>query len=266
MAHDYPFYVALILIAVPLLAATRSLILMTVAASSFLLIAMPLWFGITVITAIVWLIILLVLAVALWLAVTRKVFLMAGGHDIIPWRIIARPFAFLFIPINIYLGHHILLFVIGVVALVFITIDLFRLISRREFRYLFKRKEVHSFSSMTAFLVSIFIVFLLFPVNIAYLCLAFLLLGDLFGTITGIKYGRTALLYGRTLEGTVGFVTGGIYAGFIIYTLFPVRFIFVIIGSCVSALAELFSWEIDDNFTVGIITGGVLLALQYFVF
>jgi glycerol-3-phosphate acyltransferase PlsY len=266
MAHDYPLYIALILIAVPLLVATRNLIFMTVAASSFLLIAMPLWFGITFITVIVWLLILLVLAVTSWLAVTRKMFLVADGHDIIPWRIIARPFAFLFIPINIFFGHRILLFIIGVVALVFITIDLFRLISHREFRYLFKRKEVHSFSSMTAFLVSIFIVFLLFPVNIAYLCLAFLLIGDLFGKIIGIKYGRTALLRGRTLEGTVGFVTGGIYAGFIIYALFPVRFIFVIIGSCVAALAELFSWEINDNFTVGIVTGGVLLALQYFVF
>lgn len=54
---------------------------------------------------------------------------------------------------------------------------------------------------MTSFLVSVFIVFLLFPSEIAYLCLGFIIIGDLISKYIGIKYGRNHLIHDRTLEG-----------------------------------------------------------------
>ena len=70
----------------------------------------------------------------------------------------------------------------------------------------FKRTETKRFSSMTSFLVAIFIVFLVFPVSVSYLCLAFITIGDMGGKLIGLKYGRMKLIDARTFAGSLGFL------------------------------------------------------------
>ena len=82
--------------------------------------------------------------------------------------------------------------------------------------------------------------------------------------LIGLKYGRRVIIHNRTLEGSLGFLTGCIFAGYILMLIFGFSFTYLMIGALCATLAELFSFGMDDNFTVGILTGGCLAALQYF--
>jgi glycerol-3-phosphate acyltransferase PlsY len=128
----------------------------------------------------------------------------------------------------------------------------------------FKKAEFQRFSSMTSFLVASFIIFLLFAPEVSYLCLTFIIFGDMAAKLAGIGYGRTRIIHEKTLEGSLGFLTGCLFAGFLVISGFEIGFGYLVIGAVCATFAELFSHHIDDNFTVGIITGGCLQAMIYF--
>lgn len=246
--------------------ATRRWPISITAALLMLLIGLPLRFGFTTSVLISLAAIIILGALTIRRAQTRQLFKFAPDADIRLWRIIARPLAFLFIPMHYFWGKTSLLLIMGLVALVFIALDLYRLFARVEIRPIFKHRERHRFSSMTAFLVALFIVFLLFPTHFAYLCLGFITIGDMFGKFVGLKFGKLKLIQDRTLEGSLGFLCGCYLAGYTLHLIFDISLIYVVIGSFSAALVELFSWDIDDNFTVSIITGCILAALRYFLF
>ncbi len=206
----------------------------------------------------------------LWLCLRSGVFEFPAGRELKWWRIIARPFALLFVPIDRLFGRTPLLFLLGGLALAFSALDLVRLFSRVQMRRLFKKSEGKRFSSMTAFLVAIFLIFLVFPDHLPYLGLGFITIGDLFGKIVGIRFGRLRLLRGRTLEGTLAFAAGGFAAAWLLRLALrdpapPMQLYAVLAGPAFAALVELFSGPLDDNFTVGIISSGFLYSLRYFL-
>jgi len=197
-------------------------------------------------------------------AIRRGVFLLGEKREIKLWRIIARPFALLFIPIDVIWGKKILLLIIGVVSLFFIFTDIFRFITKAKLSAFFKKGEHSRFSSMTLFLVSIFITFLVFPSGIAYLSLVYISIGDLFGKLLGMRFGTIRIYKDKTLEGILGFIDGSILSGYIIYMVVPVPLIFLFAGSAFASFVELFSEAIDDNFTISLLSGGFLAALRFF--
>lgn len=197
-------------------------------------------------------------------AARTGVFRLPGTVPVKYWRIIARPFALLFVPIDIHLGPRFTVVLIGIVALVFIAGDLVRMLSRMHSTAIYTERERKRFSSMTAFLVAVFIVFLVFPQAIAYLALGFLTVGDMYGKLLGIRFARVPLIGGRTLSGSLGFVTGSLIAGYVIYLFVPYPVVFLFVGAPVAAAIELFSTGFDDNFTVGILSGVVLYVLRVF--
>ncbi|UCF99341.1 MAG: glycerol-3-phosphate acyltransferase [Spirochaetaceae bacterium] len=197
--------------------------------------------------------------------VVQRVFILDTQIEMKWWRVIARPFALLFIPIDLLFGRTPLLFLMGGIGIVLIGMDIFRILSRHELQQLFKKKESKRFSSMTSFIVAIFIIFLVFPGVIPYLGLAYITIGDMFSKIIGIKFGTHGLLRDRTLEGSLGFLAGSFMAGWVLYTLLPVPNYVVIAGPMFATAVELFSMDLDDNFTVGIVTSGFLFSLHYFL-
>jgi glycerol-3-phosphate acyltransferase PlsY len=257
------FVVVTVLIFILPAIAARNLFLPTVIVASFLVLALPLHFDYTLWTVIFACIALLIVIIIL-LVKRKSIFRIPTNVELKAWRIVARPFALLFIPIRIYAGERFLLYLVGILALIAISIDLYRLFSRRQISLLFKKTEIHRFSSMTSFLVAVFLIFLLFPPDIAYLCLAFILFGDMAAKFFGLGFGRRRIIRDRTLEGSLGFLTGCLYAGFLIVTLFDIPFSYLMAGALFATVFELFSFTLDDNFTVGILTGGCLAALNYF--
>jgi len=225
----------------------------------------PLELGLTVVSATATALALFLVVTMTRQAVRRGIFRMPEEVEIKPWRIIARPFALLFIPIDLYVDRTVVLIILGVLAVIFSVTDLFRFGFRLKLTRLFKDKEERSFSSMTKFLVSIFLTFLVFGAEIPYLGLTFITVGDLFAKVIGVKFGRRKLFKSRTIAGTLGFLGGSLAATYVLYTLVPVPLLFVFLGSIFATLVELFSESFDDNFTVGLISSGLLAALRRFL-
>ena len=198
-------------------------------------------------------------------AVCEQLFVLDARVEMKWWRVIARPFALMFIPIDMVFGRKPLLFLMAAIGIILIGLDLFRLLSRHQLSVLFKRKENKRFSSMTSFVVALFIIFLVFRGVIPYLGLAYITVGDMFSKIVGIKFGTRKLLRDRTLEGSLAFLAGSFLAGWVIYIRLPVPLYAAIAGPIFAAAVELFSMDLDDNFTVGIVSSGFLFALHYFL-
>jgi dolichol kinase len=204
-------------------------------------------------------------AEALYSTIRIRLFSLGENGEIKLWRILARPFALLFVLIDIFGSRQALLFVIGIVALIFIITDFVRLATKKSVSAIFKKKEANRFSSMTLFLVSAFLTFLLFPSTIPYVSLVCITFGDFFSKIIGIRFGTVKLYKSRTIQGTLGFLAGSLMFNTIASTLFSIPIVYIVVGSVVAAITELFSEAIDDNFSVSIVTGGVLSALRYFL-
>jgi dolichol kinase len=204
-------------------------------------------------------------ALAIRGTVIQRVFVLDTEIEMKWWRVIARPFALLLIPIDFALGRTILLFIMGGIGVILIGTDIFRMLTRYQLQQLFKKKEIKRFSSMTSFVVAVFIIFLVFRGIIPFLGLAYITIGDMFSKIIGIKFGKHRLLRDRTLEGSLGFLAGSFMAGWVIHTLLPVPLYATLAGPVFATAVELFSMDLDDNFTVGIVTSGFLFSLHYFL-
>ncbi len=187
------------------------------------------------------------------------------------WRVWIRPAASLFMLFYLLFGKGTVLFIVAGVAGIFLALDISRLMHNRvnrffvkDLKYIFKKSEARKFSSMTLFLIASFAVLFIFPRDIAFLSLSFLIFGDMFSKIFGLRFGRKKLIAKRTLEGTLSYFSGSLVAGYIVSTLLGVNILMMIIGALAASLAELLSIAIDDNFSVGIISGIVMSALRYF--
>jgi dolichol kinase len=261
--HIHLILVSTLIILLPM-AAVRNVLVPAMIFFTFLLITIPLYFGINIRTFIAFDVSFVSMVLSVWMSKKKRIFTLDSSVELKKWRIIARPLALLFIPINIYLGYRFLLYMLGILSIIFILTDLYRLIFKQNLSLFFKKTEIRRFSSMTSFVVAILIVFLIFPEEVAYLCLAFITIGDPAAKLIGLKYGRKNIFQTRTLAGSLGFLTGCIFSGYVLLILFDIRFSFLLVGALCATLSEFFSFKIDDNFTVSIVTGACLVALQYF--
>ncbi|MFX1588808.1 MAG: glycerol-3-phosphate acyltransferase [Promethearchaeota archaeon] len=183
------------------------------------------------------------------------------------WRVAIRPFAILFVVFYVYYEKNIVLIIIGIVGLCFIVLDLFRFIHKQtnkllteKVKALFRKSEEKAFSSMTLFLVAAFITILVFdPKEIAITALTFLVFGDIFSKIFGLAFGRHKLLHeAKSIEGTLAYVGCVIICIFILSTTLNISIWILIIGGIAAPLVELFSFNLNDNFTVSLISGAVM--------
>jgi glycerol-3-phosphate acyltransferase PlsY len=208
---------------------------------------------------------LFLLALEVSAAAAAGFFQVYRRSDIKLWRILARPFALSFVLIDILWTRKPLLLVLGSISLLFIALDLVRLTARLELSTFFKAGEVRRFSSITGFLVAVFIMFLVFPDTIPYLGLACLTMGDLFGKFVGIKFGKRPVIGRRTWEGSAAYFCGSLLFGYVLHILVSIPLPAVPLASLCAAATELGSRDLDDNFTVGIVTGAFLTALRHFL-
>ena len=198
-------------------------------------------------------------------SICSRSLLKIGGAEVKMWRIVARPFALLFILFDVLFSRRVLLLVIGTVALIFIVTDFIRLGTKAELSVLFKLKEKNRFSSMTLFLVAAFLTFLLFPAGIPYVSLICITLGDFFSKLIGIRFGTKKLVKKKTVQGSIAFFAGSLMFCSLAVVLLDVPLLYALVGSAIATIVELLSETIDDNFSVSIVTGGVLAALRYFL-
>ena len=88
--------------------------------------------------------------------------------------------------------------------------------------------------------------------------LAVLGFGDPAAALIGRRFGRTKLVHGRTLEGTVAFFVAASLGAFAVAFAFDpsiawtTALLFALAGALTGAVAELFSLRIDDNLSVAL--------------
>jgi glycerol-3-phosphate acyltransferase PlsY len=214
---------------------------------------------------------LFIMGIGIFETLKSGIFKVRTDLDVRWWRVWMRPAASLILLLYFFVGKAVILLIMGGVALLFIAVDLARFFSRRadelfvdRAKVIFKRSERRKFSSISLFLIATFIVLFSFERDVAFLSLSFLIYGDLLAKLFGIRFGRTRLVGNRTLEGSLSYFAGSLAAGYIIATLLGIDLWLVLIGAVAATLIELFSTSIDDNFTVGIISGVIISAIRFF--
>ncbi|MCX7720640.1 MAG: glycerol-3-phosphate acyltransferase [Dictyoglomus thermophilum] len=186
------------------------------------------------------------------------------------WRILARPFALLFIPLYIFTSKFVVLLILGIILAIFSLLDILRILVRRIENFfqleitknfkIFREKEVGRVSSITNFLLGIFISFVLFEREIAFASLGFTSLGDMMAKWVGINLGRKKLFKNsdKTLEGSLGFLSMSFVVSFFLWFEGLLPLYIVLVGAIVSFIVEALPNVIDDNFSVPIISGVVM--------
>jgi glycerol-3-phosphate acyltransferase PlsY len=186
------------------------------------------------------------------------------------WRIVLRPCAVIFVVLYLYWSQRALLVFVGSIALLFILVDVVRFILRQanelftvRIKNFLKQGESRRFSSMTMFLVAAFIIILVFKQDIAMAALTFLIFGDIFSKIFGLSFGRNRL-FDKTVEGSVAYLGGVLICAYILYTSLHIPLLMLVIGAIAATIAEFMPVGLDDNFTVGIISGAVMTVMRTF--
>ena len=102
----------------------------------------------------------------------------------------------------------------------------------------------------------------LFPKPIAIAALVFIIIGDTAAALIGRRFGKHKLIKNKSLEGSGACLLSLVALSFFIPGLpTPVG----LAGALTATLAELFTGKIDDNFTVPISSGFVMLLVMHWM-
>ena len=104
--------------------------------------------------------------------------------------------------------------------------------------------------------ISALVCIVLFPLHIAASALFFLTLGDTAAALVGQQWGRTAIMPGKTLEGTLACL---ITCTIVVVVMPGVHLIAGLAGAFTATTVELFGTEtIDDNFGIPVLSAVVM--------
>jgi glycerol-3-phosphate acyltransferase PlsY len=189
------------------------------------------------------------------------------------WRTVARPFALLFIPLGLALQRSTLLILIGCVLALFFLLDLFRILipkveslSQVEllpgFR-LCNKEEQGKISSMTDFLLGLFLCFLLFDRNIAFASLGFVSLAAWLAELVEVNFGKRRIFAQseRTLEGSLAFVSGAVTVAYFLLSGGLVPLHVAGIGALAALIIAVIPNRVDETFAIPLISGAIMSLL-----
>lgn len=116
----------------------------------------------------------------------------------------------------------------------------------------------------TPYCIASFICVVLFPKPVAVLALLYLAVGDTAASFVGKLWGRTRIVNGKSLEGTIGcFVACALVAFAAANVSSDYRLWLGILGALAAALAELLITKIDDNYSIPLASGTLMAALTW---
>lgn len=125
-----------------------------------------------------------------------------------------------------------------------------------------------AFNGATWVIISAAVCVAIFPKLIMITGFTILIISDLFAALIGRKFGKRAL-FDKSWEGTLSFIISAIVIVFIYYTIFalPNSYLFAgivaaIVGGFVEAVSKVA--KIDDNLSIPISVGIVMLIFEYF--
>jgi dolichol kinase len=124
---------------------------------------------------------------------------------------------------------------------------------------------------MTYFLLSSWLTIFLFPKEVAILAILFLTFGDPIASLVGVKFGKTKLHWGKSIEGSLACFTICFFISmFFLTSGYPQKplssFIFSAYAGASGAIAEVIPWKLDDNLTVPLVAGFCMTPVYIFLF
>ena len=139
-------------------------------------------------------------------------------------------------------------------------------------------EEASSLTGASYLLTSSVITIAIFSKEIAFLAISYLVVGDTFAAMFGIRMGKRKIVRTRkTIEGLIGcFFSCAIY-GLICYFLFlkivfaypdhnpQFAIIMILIGSLVASITEVTNLHINDNISIPIISGIAMSVIYIFI-
>ncbi len=159
----------------------------------------------------------------------------------------------------------------AVLAVVVGGLDLLRLLSpewnarvRREFSAIIRREETDRLSSSTWFLVGALATLAFAPLPFAAVAFLYLAVGDPIASWIGVRFGRTKLPGGKSLEGSLALVVacslvGTLFLGLTGAAAWTTAPLLALAGAFAAAFAE---WlplgPVDDNCSVPLAAAGAL--------
>lgn len=124
------------------------------------------------------------------------------------------------------------------------------------FRQVAHPHEHHGVNSATWYGTAMLLMALFSTTPAASVGIIVLAFGDPFAALIGRRYGRIRLVANRSLEGTTAFVLMGMLAAWVMLSVYypdlptSTAIAAAFAGGLAGALAELFSYRLDDNFTI----------------
>lgn len=188
----------------------------------------------------------------------------------INWRLFIRPAALVLVIHYFHTNRPSSLVLVGSITLFFLLLDISRLFFKNvnsflfhQIRELYKTKEYQTFSSITLFLLGIFLSFLFFEKDIALLAVTYLIFGDFFSKFFGIHYGRIKI-FDKSLEGSLAHLTACLLVAFLATHYLEFSRPIALLGALVATLVELLPLRVNDNFSVPLLSAAVMTVFRVF--
>lgn len=129
-----------------------------------------------------------------------------------------------------------------------------------------RKRELVSITSMSYFLIALFVIVALFPKPIVILSILCLALGDPAACMVGIKFGKDALTKGKTVQGSLACFLVCAFLSFIVLSSYGISseylgLICVAVAFSATVTELLTTKLLDDNFTMPIVTAVILYPL-----
>ena len=167
------------------------------------------------------------------------------------------PLTIIILPPDIGLG------VVAALLIMAITVDVVRLhipavqqFFENYFGQAMRPHEAKELTGSTFLCLSAMVCIVLFPQQIAVSALFFLTIGDTAAALVGQKWGKTVLVPGKTLEGTMACL---ITCTIVVVIMPGVPLIAGLAGAFTATIVELFGTEtIDDNFGIPVFSAVVM--------
>lgn len=125
-----------------------------------------------------------------------------------------------------------------------------------------RQSEVNQLTGIPFYLASCLFAYLIFPRHVAVLSILYLAFGDPSSSFFGVLYGRAKIFPNKSLQGTLGgfLVCFAVTAVYLFTQDFPREKILVLtmLGGFAGCVAELLPLNIDDNFSIPVISGALM--------
>jgi diacylglycerol kinase (CTP) len=123
--------------------------------------------------------------------------------------------------------------------------------------------EVNQISGIPFYLASCLFAFLIFPHHITVLSILYLAFGDPCSSFFGVLYGKNKIFPNKSLQGTLG----GFFVCFFFTFLYlywqkidPEKILILsMLGGFAGSVAELLPLNIDDNFSIPVVSGALMV-------